>query len=225
VDGTPNGILQTSHAPSQLSDRNLSIPTASPLDSIYKWKFNWWYLSKMGFRKWNTQNTVLFIKWSYPLKCLQCDGVVVEEISVSSQLICKPQKNVSQHLKVENVSSTITVSCSSQVHDHLATGTEWKWVVYWRSCHILFGYLFRCVRFGFWMNFLPMRELCVLFFEYDWAFLTLCATSVVKEIKKFENPSRNFRCQDIGRRTSTKEVAMVKDFYYLQSIYNFLRLF
>ena len=41
------------------------------------------------------------IKSSYPLKCLQCDRVVVEEISISSQLSCKPQKNVSQHLKVD----------------------------------------------------------------------------------------------------------------------------
>ena len=41
------------------------------------------------------------IKWSYPLKCLQCDRVVVKEISVSPQLCCKPQKNVSQHLKVD----------------------------------------------------------------------------------------------------------------------------
>ena len=41
------------------------------------------------------------IKSSYPLKCLQCDRVVVEEISISSQLSCKPQKNVSQHLKLD----------------------------------------------------------------------------------------------------------------------------
>ena len=44
---------------------------------------------------------MLLNKSSYPLKCLQCDRIVVEEISVSSQLSCEPQKNVSQHLKVD----------------------------------------------------------------------------------------------------------------------------
>lgn len=38
---------------------------------------------------------------SYPFKRLKRDRIVVEEISVSSQLSCKPQKNVSQHLKME----------------------------------------------------------------------------------------------------------------------------
>ena len=44
---------------------------------------------------------MLLIKSTYPLKCLQRDRIVVQEIRVSSQLSCKPQKNVSQHLKVE----------------------------------------------------------------------------------------------------------------------------
>ena len=55
------------------------------------------------------------IKSSYPLKCLQCDRVVVEEISVSSQLSCKPQKNVSQHLKVDMYEVQLRVSYSCQV--------------------------------------------------------------------------------------------------------------